>query len=127
MLAEQAYPGLSADEVKAARDKKATPFGGALKAHSYLHDVELPTYMPRAGSEIEAPAHARVEVPRLDAVEAMLRLARGIGRRLTTDENAFMTSRYADGVPEDQIEALIQQFTAPAVEPLRAAGGLRAV
>ncbi|MBB1601558.1 DDE-type integrase/transposase/recombinase [Variovorax sp. UMC13] len=124
----KAYPGMDADEVKAARDKKTAPFEGKLVAHSYLKDIEQPTYLPRAGSEIEAPAHVRIEPTKLDAVDAMLRVAKGIGRYLTADENAFMTARYAEGVPEDQIEALIAQFTAPVqAEPMRAAGGLRAV
>ena len=124
----KAYPGLDADEVKAARSKKAAPFEGKLVAHSYLKDVALPTYMPRTGTEIDAPAHVRVEATKLDATEAMLRLARGINRHLTADEYVFMTERFSDGVPEDQIDALIAQFTAPEeVAPMRAAGGLRAV
>ena len=125
----KAYPGMDADEVKAARDKKAAPFEGKLVAHSYLHDVELPTYLPRSGTEIEAPAHAQAALApaMLDATEAMLRLRAGIGRNLTGDEYSFMTARYAEGVPEDQIDALVQQFTAPVEQPMRAAGGLRAV
>lgn len=125
----KAYPGMDADQVKAARDKKAAPFEGKLVAHSYLHDVELPTYLPRNGTEIEAPAHAQAALApaMLDATEAMLRLRAGIGRNLTGDEYTFMTARYADGVPEDQIDALVQQFTQPVEQPMRAAGGLRAV
>lgn len=125
----KAYPGMDADEVKAAREKKAAPFEGKLVAHSYLQDVELPTYLPRNGTEIETPAHAQTALSptMLDATEAMLRLREGIGRNLTGDEYSFMTARYADGVPEDQIDALVQQFTAPVEQPMRAAGGLRAV
>jgi len=115
--------------VKAARDKKAVPFDGKLVAHSYLQDVELPTYLPRGGTEIEAPAHvqAHLQPALLDATEAMLLLRSGIGRNLTSDEYTFFTARYSEGVPEDQINALIAQFSAPAAEPVRAVGGLRAV
>ena len=37
--------------------------------------------------------------------------------------------RYEGGVPEDQVAALIAQYRAPAEadQPMRAAGGLRAV
>jgi len=125
-----AYPGMNADEVKAARNKKVTPFGNRLDAHSYLQKIELPAYLPRQGAEIEAPAHLQVEVPTLTATAAMLRIVDGIGRYLTDQENAFLRQRYAGGVPEDQIEALIAQFTNPAQDaaPLVAAGGgLRAV
>jgi len=124
----RAYPGMNEDEVKAARNKKAAPFEGKLVAHSYLQDVAMPTYLPRAGTEIEAPAHAKAEPVKLDAIDAMLRLVRGIGRNLDAQEYTFLTARYSDGVPEDQIDALIAQFATPAqVEPMRAAGGLRSI
>ena len=60
---------------------------------------------------------------------AMLRIAPAIGRNLTPEEYAFFMRRYADGVPEDQVAALIAQYQAPAEvnQPMRAAGGLRAV
>lgn len=124
---EAAYPGLSADEIKKARQKRVTPFEGKLKAHSYLQDVELPAYLPRTGTEIATPSHASAAPALLEATDAMLRLVNGIGRNLTPDEFAFMTARYSEGVPEDQIDALIAQFLAPVEQPLRAAGGLRSV
>ncbi len=127
---EAAYPGMTADEIKAARDKRATPFGGTMNAHGYLQDIELPTYMPRQGQAIDTPAHAAPVGPEMLAPEmAMLRIAPAIGRNLTPEEYAFFMRRYADGVPEDQVAALIAQYLAPAEvdQPMRAAGGLRAV
>lgn len=126
---EAAYPGMTADEVKAARAKRVAPFNG-LNAHAYLQDVQLPTYLPRQGAVIETPAHAAPAGPEvLDAVTAMLRIVGAIGRNLSAEENAFFVKRYGDGVPEDQVAALIAQYQAPAVadEPIRAAGGLRVV
>lgn len=126
---EAAYPGMAADEVKAARSKRVTPFNG-LNAHGYLRDIELPAYLPRQGTAIETPAHAAPAGPELiDAVTAMLRIVAAIGRNLSPQENAFFMKRYEGGVPEDQVAALIAQYQAPAVvdEPLQAAGGLRAV
>lgn len=126
---ELAYPGKSVDEVKAARSKRVTPFEGKLDTHGYLQNVEMPTYLQRTGSEISTPAHAAPAGPELlDAVTAMLRIVASIGRHLSPEENAFFMRRYADGVPEDQIDALIASYQAPAFEqPQRAAGGLRAV
>ncbi|WOI46999.1 integrase [Acidovorax sp. BLS4] len=127
---EAAYPGLSADEVKAARAKRATPFGGQLNAHGYLKDVALPAYLPRQGAEIATPAHAAPAGPELlDPVTAMLRIVKAIGRHLAPEENAFFMKRYEAGVPEDQVDALIAQYAdqAEAPQPMRAAGGLRAV
>ncbi|WP_418648864.1 hypothetical protein ACNQFN_11390 [Thauera butanivorans] len=112
-----AYPGMSAEEVKRAREKKAVPFGNTLDAHSHLKHVEQPTYLPRAGTEIEAPAHAVATGPELlDAISAMLRIVDGLGRNLTPEEHRFFSLRYAKGVPENQIDALIAQFNNPAIE-----------
>ncbi|GKT19750.1 DDE-type integrase/transposase/recombinase [Acidovorax sp. SUPP2522] len=127
---EAAYPGLSVDEVKAARAKRATPFGGQLNAHGYLKDVALPAYLPRQGAEIATPAHAAPAGPELlDPVTAMLRIVKAIGRHLAPEENAFFMKRYEAGVPEDQVDALIAQYAGldEAPQPMRAAGGLRAV
>ena len=126
---ELAFPGQDADQ---ARQKKVVPFGGAIKSHSYLKDVEQPSYLQRPGVEIEAPAHAAPAAPRmLDSTVVMLRVRAELGRNLTAEENQFMTARFAAGVPEDQLDALIDQFKNPPqaqdVQPLRAAGGLRAV
>ena len=66
----------------------------------------------------------------LDSTVVMLRVRSELGRNLTAEENQFMTARFAAGVPEDQLDALIDQFKNPPqadVQPLRAAGGLRAV
>lgn len=123
-----AFPDLTADEVEAARSKRVTPFEGKLNAHGYLQEVQMPAFLPRAGSEIETPAHAAAAAEMLDAVAAMLRIVAAIGRNLSPEEHAFFKRRYADGVPEDQIDALIAQFAGPTEEaPIRAAGGLRAV
>lgn len=129
---ELAFPGQDADQ---ARQKKVVPFGGAIKSHSYLKDVEQPSYLQRPGVEIEAPAHAAPAAPRmLDSTVVMLRVRSELGRNLTAEENQFMTARFAAGVPEDQLDALIDQFKNPPqaqdfadMQPLRAAGGLRAV
>lgn len=124
---ELAYPN---EDAKAARDRKVTPFDGRIAAHSYLHDVEMPTYLPRRGTDIATPEHAQAAAaPQIvDAVTAMLRIVDGIKRHLTTEEHAFLAQRYAAGVPEDQIDALIEQFLHPhQPAPIQAAGGLRAV
>lgn len=120
---ELAYPELDANQ---ARSKQIAPFGGTLNAHGHLKDIELPTYLPRQGSTIDTPAHLRTELPVLSAMQAMLRIAEAIGRNLTQAENTWLRSTFKEGVPEDQVSALIDQFSRPAFVP---AGnpGLRAV
>ncbi len=124
-----AYPGLSVDEVSAARQKRVTPFEGKLASHSYLKDVVPLTYLQRPGTPIATPDHITPQVELLDATAAMLQIVAAIGRYLTADEHAFLSARYADGVPLDQVVALIAQFSAdaPLDAPMRTVGGLRAV
>ena len=126
---ELAFPDQDADK---ARQKKVVPFGGEIKAHSYLQEVEQPSYLQRPGVDIATPAHAAPAGPELlEPVAVMLRIRAELGRNLTSDENQFMRSRFKDGVPEGQLQALIDQFKNPAQtdgeQPIRAAGGLRAV
>lgn len=105
-----AYPGLDAEGIKRARERKETPFGAGLDAHSHLQDIALPTYFPRTGSEIEAPAHVLAPVETLDAIGAMLRIVDAVGRNLSPEEHTFLSRRLADGVTEAQLQALITQF-----------------
>lgn len=126
---ELAFPDQDADQ---ARQKKVVPFGGEIKAHSYLQEVEQPSYLQRPGVDITTPAHAQPAGPVLvELVPALLRIRAELGRNLTGDENQFMRNRFKGGVPEDQLQALIEQFKNPAQadqeQPIRAAGGLRAV
>ncbi|KUM03506.1 DDE-type integrase/transposase/recombinase [Chromobacterium subtsugae] len=120
----QAYPGMSAEEVKAARAKKATPFDGALNTHSYLQDVELPAYLPRRGTEhaLAAPA---IEYPPLTLIEAAKQLKQRVtaaGGEWTQDRFQWLAQRYPAGVPEDQLAAIVAELTSPAAgtkTPLR--------
>ncbi|NLR73553.1 DDE-type integrase/transposase/recombinase [Leeia aquatica] len=122
----QAYPGLSTDEAKAARAKRITPFEGELKAHSYLHDVDLPTYLPRRGTvhDLVAP---QLELPLLTHVEAAKLLKAKVGEAWTVDRFAWLVQRFPDGVPQDQIDTLSTELSGPVTDlkqPLRV---LRAV
>ncbi|WP_043617917.1 DDE-type integrase/transposase/recombinase [Chromobacterium violaceum] len=120
----QAYPGMNAEEIKAARAKKATPFDGALNTHSYLQDVELPAYLPRRGTEhaLAAPA---IEYPPLTLIEAAKQLKQRVtaaGGEWTQNRFQWLAQRYPAGVPEDQLAALVAELTSPAAgnkSPLR--------
>lgn len=108
-----AYPEKDAEAVKRARARKETPFAGVLDAHSHLKDVAVPTYLPKASTEIEPPAHVSPVPVLLDAIGAMLRIVDALGRNLSADEHRFFSLRYGKGVPEDQIDTLIAQFKNP--------------
>lgn len=116
---ELAYPDMDA---KQARTKNVAPFGGKLDAHEHLKHVEKPTYIQREGTTIETPTHLDTSAPTLTATEAMLELVKALKRNLTADEATFLRSRYAAGVPEDQLQQLIEQFKKPAQAPVEKIG-----
>ncbi|MBN0451751.1 integrase, partial [Pseudomonas aeruginosa] len=112
-------------EEQAARKAKAIPFGGRLKPYQHIEDAQLPTFMPRKGSELQLdvtlptveskplshPAAAKILRARLDGVwspESML----------------WLKSNYPDGVLEDQLDSIVEQLQAASSRPaLRVVGG----
>lgn len=108
-----AYPGQSEDEVKKSRAKQAVPFGGKLNAHSYLNDIEHPIYLPKNGLEIATPEHLTSSVSLVSVTAAMLRITKAIGRSLRTEEHQWLSKRYKDGIPEDNVDSVIQLFKQP--------------
>lgn len=112
-----AYPDMTEDEIKKAKQKQVAPFGGKLNTLDYLDDIEHPAYLASAkkGNEIETPEHLKPATTTLTLTAALMRITSSIGRRLTTDENKWLSARYQDGVPEDSLDSLIRTFTTPVV------------
>lgn len=110
-----AYPDMTEEQIKKAKQKQVTPFGGKLNAISYLDDIEHPTYLAsmHKGSEIETPEHLKPTATILTVTAAMMRISSSIGRALTMDENRWLSSRYKEGVPEESLSALIKAFSQP--------------
>ena len=98
-----------------------------VQLHDGAHE-HIARVLPRQGSTIETPEHLRNDMPKLSALQAMQRIVTAIGRSLTQAENTWLRSTFKEGVPEDQVNALIEQFTRPAaVAPASNVTGLRAV
>ncbi|UTH73949.1 integrase [Chromobacterium sp. IIBBL 290-4] len=121
---EQAYPGLSTAEAEAARAKRVTPFEGGLKAHSYLQDIELPSYLPRRGTEhaLAAPAIEYAPLTLIEAAKQLKQSVTAAGGEWTQDRFQWLAQRYPAGVPEDQLAAIVAELTSPAAgakSPLR--------
>ena len=108
-----AYPNMTEDEIKKAKRKQVAPFGGKLNTLSYLDDINHPAYFEQKGNEIETPEHLKPATTTLTLTAALMRITSSIGRRLTTDENKWLSARYQDGVPEDSLDSLIRTFTTP--------------
>lgn len=108
-----AYPDMTEDEIKKAKQKQVAPFGGKLNTLSYLEDINHPAYFEQKGSEIDTPEHLKPATTTLTLTAALMRITSEIGRKLTTDENKWLSVRYKDGVPEDSLDSLIHTFKTP--------------
>ncbi|MDF7669859.1 hypothetical protein PT276_01345 [Orbaceae bacterium ESL0721] len=108
-----AYPNMTADEIKKAKQKQSAPFGGKLDTLNYLENVVHPLYLVGKGNEIVTPEHLKSVSTLLTLTAALMRITGAIGRRLTTDENRWLSARYKDGIPEESLESLIHSFTTP--------------
>jgi hypothetical protein len=115
VMDQVAYPNMTEDEIKKAKQKQVAPFGGKLNTLDYLDNIEHPAYLASAkkGNEIETPEHLKPAATTLTLTAALMRITSSIGRRLTIDENKWLSASYKNGVPEDALESLIHSFIAP--------------
>lgn len=120
--AELAMAASGAAEVEAARKAKAIPFGGQLQPYKHIDEAELPTYLPRRGTEhgLVAPT---VETPPLTHIEAAKRLRAALGEAWTAESLAWLKTEHPEGVPEDQLDSIVLQLKTPARPALRVVGG----
>lgn len=110
-----AYPDQEAEK---ARQKQAVPFGGQLDAHGHLAEIQLPTGLPRRGSEINVPLRAQVEIRPLTHIQAA-QLLRALVPGWADDPREYMgrlKAGWPDGVPEQDIPAVAAALAAPAGE-----------
>lgn len=120
--AELAMAASGAEAVAAARKAKAIPFGGQLQPYKHIDDTELPSYLPRRGTEhgLVAPT---VETPPLTHIEAAKRLRAALGEAWTAESLAWLKTEHPEGVPEDQLDSIVLQLKTPARPALRVVGG----
>ncbi|MBZ9610778.1 integrase catalytic domain-containing protein [Rheinheimera maricola] len=111
----------SAAEADAARKAKAIPLAGKFNPYKPLDDAQLPTYMPRRGTEhsLKAPV---IETPVLQTVELAMRLRERLGSKWTPEHFAWLTQRYPQGAKEDALDSIAQQLLKPTAA-LRVVGG----
>lgn len=112
-----AYPALTVEEVKKARQRNVAPFNGEVDALDYLGEAAIPAAILRRGTAIEL-ASRTVEAEPLGAVEASRRLrAAGVAR---ADLYACVTRDWPNGLPESEFDAYAARLKGAPV--LRAVG-----
>jgi hypothetical protein len=91
-----------------------------------VHATPVPTYMPRRGTALETGPVREVAEVLLSVVQACKRLRDMLGNAYSPAVFTWVSAKFADGVPEAQLDAICAQFAAPPVDDA-APGGLRAV
>ncbi|MCM2494568.1 DDE-type integrase/transposase/recombinase [Burkholderia glumae] len=130
---EQLVTGASTSaEVEAARKVKVLPFGGRLDPYKHIEEADLPTYLPRRGTEHELVA-PRIELAPLSLIEAAKQIKAAVeaaGVDWSADRFRWLQQRYPNGVPQEQLDTIIAELTGPRTgqqQPLQipraAAGG----
>lgn len=108
------------EEAEAARKAKKLPFGGRIDPWKEIDQTELPTILPRRGTGLQVAVTATTATAVLTHFEAATELLRR-GVTLDPEKNRQIATLYPDGVPEADIDNLVQRLTVRA--GLRVVGG----
>ena len=97
-------------EAAAARKAKAIPFAGKLKPFKQMTEAELPTFMPRRGTE-HGLVLPTVETPPISVIAVAKRLAAEVGG-WSAEHYAWLSQHHPAGVKEDDIPAVAERLRA---------------
>ena len=126
------------EEAAKARKRHAQAYAGVIDAMADVKATPTPSYLPRRGTPIETSMRT-VVAQVISVVEACKRLKLELGDAYSPQVYAWVSAKFADGVPEDQLTSICAQFstqTAPASPELeqrtgtdssQPTGGLRVV
>lgn len=109
------------EELDAARKAKAIPFGGQLKPYQHIDDAQLPTYLPKRGTDLNISLPT-VELQPMTHVAAA-KLLRGRVPSWSADSMAWLKSHYPNGVPEADLDSIATALNKPTRPGLRVVGG----
>lgn len=99
-------------DAAAARKLRAASFGGRIDPAKVIDQSEIPTYLPRRGTELDTKVTTLDRTPvalltHFQAAQALLRA----GMTLTAETHARIAEWYPAGVPETEIPSLQQRLT----------------
>lgn len=101
---------LEADKRKYSKTQVA--FEGQIDPMAHVKQTVIPSYLNRKGVELPV-SKPTFEIQPLTVVEALMKLRSTLGRRITAEESAWISKKFPDGVPQDQITNLIDSFNQP--------------
>ena len=120
-MAKDAYGAEKLQDVDKARSRRKPAFDGKVDPITYLEKETAARYMQRPGTPLDVPQRVSAELRPIPLIDALRQLARAYGRPLKQEENAWIRSRYPDGVPEEELEQIISSGS---IENARMTAGL---
>lgn len=97
------YPGMSTEDMDKARRSNAALMGGTVNAVRHLADIEVPTALPRKGTDIAIASPLFETAPMTHFEAAKTLRAQGVTRE---DLYPWLAERYPDGVPEAELDTI---------------------
>lgn len=102
----------TAGEAEAARKAKTLPLQGQFDPYKPIQDAELPTFMPRRGTEhnLQAP---NVVVQPLTHLQAAKSLRNSMSDAWQPEHFQWLQKNYPNGIQEDELQSVEQQLRNP--------------
>lgn len=109
---ETAYGERDTLDALAVKKGGRIAFDGAIDPFADLPDkaAATPAYIQRRGTELHVPNPLHVEIKPLTLVEALQELRARRDRSLTRDESAAVQAWFPDGVPVEELDALVTRL-----------------
>lgn len=116
--AEVAYGTRDVTEAEKLRAKGAPAFGGAIDPFKDVREAAAaaPSHIVRRGTELHVPNPVQIEVKPLSLVEALRNLREWLGRAITPAEREQITQWYPQGVPETDLQDIVNRLSQPIQE-----------
>lgn len=112
------------EEAAKARKAHAQAYAGTVDAMADVNATQVPAYLPRGATPLALPER-RVEVRRINLVEACKLVRERIGSAYTPQVFADLAAQFTEGVPEDEIDTICARYAQPVDE--RKPDGLRLI
>ena len=104
-----AYGADTTTAAEAAKERGDLVFGGEIDPFKQAAEADLPAYLPKRGTQMEV-ARRHVVATTLTVIEACKRLKAQLGSAYDPSIFAWLSQRFPEGLPEDQLEALAEQY-----------------
>lgn len=107
-----AYGERETKDALTAKAKGKVAFNGRIDPFKDVREKaeRTPSYLQRRGTEIDLPNPMQLEDKPLSLIEALQELRARIGRPLATHESAAVRAWFPEGVPVDQVDALVERI-----------------